>query len=87
MKSNIGVGFPRRVLLRRSLASGLGMLVPGILQGEEAEKSVTDFITPATDRSINQGLRYLAGQQTEDGRLAPVVISGMWRSAHSPAWH
>ncbi|MDG2409025.1 MAG: terpene cyclase/mutase family protein [Pirellulales bacterium] len=86
MKSNIGVGFPRRVLLRGGLASGLGLLIPAILQGEEAEKSVTDFITPATDRSINQGLRYLAGRQTEDGafgtsgyqrNVAICALSGM----------
>ena len=67
MKSNIGVGFPRRVLLRRSLASGLGMLVPGILQGGGSGK-IGYGLYHSGYRSIHQSGPPLSGRSTNRGR-------------------
>jgi hypothetical protein len=86
MKSNIDVGFARRSFLRKGLIGGLGLLLPAPLCVQASEKSGADFITPATDRSIDLGLRFLASQQTENGafgtsgyqrNVAICALSGM----------
>ena len=93
LRSGVGISqrmFSRRTLLHGclhgGLAGGLRLLSPAVLFGETGEQAIQDFVTPATDRAIDSGLRFLAGQQTADGafgtsgyqrNVAICALSGM----------
>ncbi|MDZ7616998.1 MAG: prenyltransferase/squalene oxidase repeat-containing protein [Patescibacteria group bacterium] len=54
------------------------MLLPGLAMGQSADpdRKAAELITPRTDQAVERGLRWLAGQQQEDGSLGSGVYRG-----------
>jgi hypothetical protein len=54
----------------------LSFALPAAAQEKEAEKAAAKWITPAADRSIEKGLKWLSGQQHDDGSFASGPFRG-----------
>jgi len=54
----------------------LAPVAPVLAQSDESEPAAKELITPATDRSIERGLRWLANSQHEDGSFGAGAYRG-----------
>lgn len=57
----------RRAFLGRAAAAAAGCTLAWPAWGQDAERSGTELLTPATLQAIERGLAFLAGRQQEDG--------------------